>query len=148
MKYTEFEAKVKEANELFKVDYLDNSVCVRDYSGAGLLRILTKETYAIDTLFSRWKRTDETARAKLYQLATELAATPLEEREEPKKYYYRLPYVKASMSYVNHNPIFQAFFYSTKESFNEYQTQFTREEFATIAKENDIPANLHIEEEV
>ena len=72
----------------------------------------------------------------------------LTRESDSKKYYYRLPYVDKEASYLNYDMECESLFYEHNRELDEYKTQFTREEYATIAKEHDIPANLHIEEEV
>lgn len=147
MKYTEFEEKVKEIDASLVVEHAGTLLLVWNGSGAGLLRIGKKVTYSIDTLYATWGITSELTRVKLYNLATELAETPLEERREPKKYYYRLPYNVHHGNYLNFDTD-EGVYHSTKKQLPGIQTQFTREEYTTIAKEEGIPDGYHIPVEV
>lgn len=72
----------------------------------------------------------------------------LTRESDSKKYYYRLPYVEKESSYLNYDTECESVFYEHNRELDEYKTQFTREEFATIAKEHGIPQGVHKEEEV
>ena len=147
MKYTEFEAKVKEISDTLNVKYRGDSVCVYK-TGQIIVRVGKRRKYAVSTIGNEWDWITDPAGGKLYTLATELAATPIEEREEPKKYYYRIPYITFSDSYLNYDSDDHVVFYHDKTPSQTYQTQFTREEYATLAKEHGIPEGVHISEEV
>lgn len=71
-----------------------------------------------------------------------------EARAKEQEYYYRLPYVKEESSYLNYDPIAKVVFYDYKFYYGEYQTRFTKSEYAAIAKEKNIPEGYHIEIEV
>ena len=148
MKYTEFEAKVKEVNSTWWVDNVDGFIIVTNSDGNSIVCVSKSIKHGLDTNYHERSSIKESDADKLAQLAYELAATTLEERVEPKKYYYRLPYVSAHGSYLNYVMKDGTLFYDSSSLTDTHKTQFTREEFATIAKEHDIPANLHIEEEV
>lgn len=149
MKYTEFEAKVKEVDASLIVENTPQSLTVRNDSWAGLLRIRKSHIYSIDTSYPTWDRTSDTLKSKLYNQAVELTATPLEEREEPKKkYYYRLPYVVSTRNCLNYDKEDRCISYNNDGHGGDFQTQFTREEYAALAKEHGIPEGVHISEEV
>lgn len=148
MKYTEFEAKVKEVNASLTVVRAGRLLYVRSEVEGTLLNVKKREAYCVDFAYIAWRRASDTLKGMLYGLAVELAATPLEEREEPKKYYYRIPYVAFSDGYLNYDSDDHIVFYHDKTPSQTYQTRFTRKEYEEIAKKHDIPANLHIEEEV
>ncbi|WKK68316.1 hypothetical protein [Brochothrix thermosphacta] len=147
MKYTEFEAKVKEVNSTWWVDNVDGFIIVTNSDGNSIVCVSKSIKHGLDTNYHERSSIKESDADKLAQLAYELAATPLEEREEPKKYYYRLPYIARGTSYLNFDTG-EGLYYSTKKQMLGIQTQFTREEYAKIAKEHDIPDGYHIEEEV
>src|SRR5699024_6656565 len=50
-----------------------------------------KNEMAIDTKFTCFRNLSSVEKHNLYSLLIEYASTPLEYREEPKKYIYRLP---------------------------------------------------------
>lgn len=147
MKYTEFEAKVKEIDGSLSVKKLANVLVLKSSIGT-LLLIDAERTCSVDSIYPTFEIYEH--KQELFDLATELAATPLEERKEPKKYYYRLiySYVASDDNCLNYDTEDNVLFYGNKEQEQNFKTQFTREEYAAIAKEHGIPANLHIEEEV
>lgn len=148
MKYEEFEAKVKEVNSTWWVDNVDGFIIVANSEGNSIVCVSKSIKHGLDTNYHERSSIKESDADNLAQLAYELAATPLEEREEPKKYYYRLPYVKEDLSYLNYNSIAKVVFYDNELYHGEYQTQFTESEYAEIAKEKGIPDGYHILKEV
>lgn len=148
IKYTEFEARVKEIPEVAEVDHRCNTVYVRNISGDTIFHISGYYMRSIYTIYDTWRGLSESTQAALYKLAYELTTTPLEEREEPKKYYYRLPFNIRHGNYLNYETDGDPPFYCIKEQTQVFQTQFTHEEYAAIANKHGIPDGYHIEEEV
>ena len=67
------------------------------------------------------------------------ARTPVKEREEPKKYYLRLPdYLYESSSYLNYNAIDKKYCFFGGFGFGELQTQFTQEEIDNLPNQEFI----------
>lgn len=147
MKYTEFEAKVKEISGTLNVMYRGDSVCVYK-PGHIIVTVGKTRKYKVSTIGNVLDCITDQAGGKLYMLATELAATPLEEREESKKYYYRLPYLGSTRNCLNYDKEDRYIFYNTDDQGHLFKTQFTREEYAALAKEHGIPEGVHISEEV
>ncbi|MGO2566528.1 MAG: hypothetical protein ACTH8E_12245 [Brochothrix thermosphacta] len=148
MKYTEFEAKVKEINNTWRVIHNGSLTIVTNDEVRPFVCVSKSIKYGLDTQYSERSVLIDSDSDKIARLAYELAATPLEEREEPKKYYYRLPYVRTEVNYLNYLPESKTVSYSNKLSITYIQNQFTRKEYAAIAKEKGIPEGIHIEEEV
>ena len=148
MKYTEFEKKVKAIPEVAEVTMRGNMVTVQNSSGYHMIGVSGNFMHSIYTVYDAWRALGEETQAKIYKLAYELTSTPLEEREETKKYYYRLPHSVRGGNYLNYHKESNCLFYSTKFRGIACQTQFTRGEYEAIAKEHGIPEGLHLEEEV
>ena len=146
MKYTEFEKKVKEISDTLNVIHWGDTACVYK-AGQIVVRVGKTRKYAVSTIGHVWDWITDPSREKLYTLATELASTPLEEREETKRYYYRLPYM-GDVGYLNYHSDMKVISYSTKKETSSFKTEFTREEYEELAKERSIPEGLHLEEEV
>ena len=72
---------------------------------------------------------------KLFDLLFEYARTPLEDREEPQKFYLKFK-LKTNYSgdYLNLNRTFDWFEISTKSNSDKFQTQFTQKEIDDIKK--------------
>ena len=148
MKYTEFEKKVKEVPGVAEAVISGYTVTVEDIAGRRVLDVSVNYMHTIFTAYESWRYLSEATQAKLYKLAYELTSTPLEEREEQKKYYYRLPYGTKSYSYLNYDSGDFTMFYADSRESAGYQTQFTRAEYSAIAKKHGIPEGVHISEEV
>ncbi|SPN76627.1 hypothetical protein [Brochothrix thermosphacta] len=150
MKYTEFEAKVKEIDSTWRVIHNDSLTIATNSEGRPFVCVSRLRKYGLDTNYSERREVIDSDANMLMQLAYELAATPLEERKEPKKYYYRLiySYVASDDNCLNYDTEDNVLFYGNKEQEQNFKTRFTRKEYEEIAKKHDIPADLHIEEEV
>lgn len=70
---------------------------------------------------------------KLFDLLFEYAKTPLEDREEPQKFYLKFK-LKTNYSgdYLNLNTTFDWFEISTKSNSDKFQTEFTQKEIDEI----------------
>ena len=77
-----------------------------------------------------WKNQD-----KLFDLICEYAKTPIEEREEPKKYYLRHKWmcnVFPDSNYLNRRNLINNFSLNNNDEQLSFQTKFTREEIDEI----------------
>ncbi|SLM93101.1 hypothetical protein FM106_05850 [Brachybacterium faecium] len=72
----------------------------------------------------------------------------LTRESDSKIFRYRLPHLDKLVNYLNYDAEGNELFYNTAIQSQKYQTRFTRKEYEEIAKKHDIPADLHIEEEV
>ena len=81
---------------------------------------------------------------RLFDLIVEYARTPLEEREEPKKYYLRLPdvFTESCYSYLNYITdgfgILSGFRFDSQTPSKFNQTQFTQEEIDAMPNQEFI----------
>ena len=89
MKYSEFKTEVEKLGFVVEDDgapiYVDKSK-----DGETLVAIGKHKRFCIDPGWSGFNNLTEDQQLKLYDLAYQLAKTPLAEREEEKKYYLRL----------------------------------------------------------
>lgn len=81
MKYSEFEIKVKEIDELLKVEYIDRNLFITDDLGEWLVNVGRSTTHSLHMVHPAIDQTSEMVQAKLYALSWALATTPLDERE-------------------------------------------------------------------
>lgn len=84
----------------------------------------------------------------LFDLVTELAATPLDKRKEPKKYYYFLPKLGREIKFLHINTKKGAIFYSGEVSNGERTNHFTENQFVAISKVFGIKEGSHERKEV
>ena len=87
MKYSEFEREVE--REGFSVDGKSGTVYVDSTTGT-VMSISTDDLFMFDCDWSAFVHLNRDVQEPLFDLAYQLAKTPLAEREEEKKYYLRL----------------------------------------------------------
>ncbi|MBC1230507.1 hypothetical protein HB816_08630 [Listeria booriae] len=97
----------------------------------------------IDTTFGRFERLSDAGKQSLGTLIFEYASTPLDEREEPKKFRIKCP---ITGQFLNRSKWEDDSFSWRGNSFEtpEYQPQFTRQDI----EEYEFPMENLIEEEV
>ena len=86
MKYSEFEREVE--REGFNVDRKSGTVYV-DSPASIVMSISTDDLFMFDCDWSAFVHLNRDVQEKLFDLAYQLAKTPLAEREEEKRYYLR-----------------------------------------------------------
>ena len=86
MKYSEFEREVE--REGFNVDGKSGTVYV-DSTTDTVMSISTDDLFMFDCDWSAFVHLNRDVQEKLFDLAYQLAKTPLAEREEEKRYYLR-----------------------------------------------------------
>src|SRR5699024_5424008 len=98
MKYSEFKREIEKLG--YRVDNYPDNIYV-ETSGVGTIFIVSKNgTYAIDTNCYGFEILRNHEKMELAELAIQLAKTPLDEREDEKRYRLRLPFIK-SYGYLN-----------------------------------------------
>ena len=93
MKYSEFEREVE--REGFNVDGKSGTVYVDSTTGT-VMSISTDDLFMFDCDWSAFVHLNRDVQEKLFDLAYQLAKTPLAEREEEKKYRVKFPNIKQS----------------------------------------------------
>lgn len=88
--------------------------------------------YAIDTVFNGFIRLDESEKELLFSLLIEYASTPIEEREDEKRYRLRLTNKTATVGDIYLNKGFGEFVLDTGSNSQSYQTIFTESELKDI----------------
>ena len=84
MKYSEFEREVE------KLGFTHSKRCeqvVVKVDGQTVMGISTGRKYIVDNEWNKYQHLNETTQGKLFDLAYQLAKTPLAEREEEKRYW-------------------------------------------------------------
>ena len=93
MKYSEFEREVE--REGFNVDRKSGTVYV-DSTTDTVMSISTDDLFMFDCDWSAFVHLNRDVQEKLFDLAYQLAKTPLAEREEDKLYRVKFPNIKQS----------------------------------------------------
>ena len=103
--------------------------------------------YMIDTDYANFIHLDDDLKEELFDLATEYAKTPVEEREEEKKYYVKLPWLREDFQYLNFNKSTGMYLTATKGEYCNYQTKFTVEEIEEMKKRFNLDSFVIVEVE-
>ena len=93
MKYSEFEREVE--REGFNVDRKSGTAYV-DSTTDTVMSISTDDLFMFDCDWSAFVHLNRDVQEQLFDLAYQLAKTPLAEREEEKKYRVKFPNIKRS----------------------------------------------------
>lgn len=80
---------IKELSDLGFKAQLQPSVIYIYFNGIIVARIVESETFSISTDYVEWMVLKEDLKEKAFDLFVRYAKTPLEDREEPKKYYLK-----------------------------------------------------------
>lgn len=86
--------------------------------------------FSVNTDYGSFHRLDEKLKKQLYELLTEYASTPIEKREEEKKYMYRLKKIEGvnyflEEVYLNWDDFEGAFYIDNNLETHIYKTVFT-----------------------
>lgn len=120
-----FVVKEQFGNVLKICTFIDDSVSIAS--------VWKNKMYAIETapiLFSGLKKEKQ---EQLFNLLTEYASTPIEERKEEKKYMYRVKEIgcikleshKDNRAYLNYNPEYKLWSLNDSEHGSRFKTHFT-----------------------
>ena len=135
MRYSEFKREVEKLGFVVEDDgtpiYVDKSK-----DGETLVSIGKYKQFLLDSEWSGFNNLTEDQKLKLYDLAYQLAKTPLAEREEEKRYYLRnvSPLLRGSgRGYLAKNKdTLEYYALSLKCSEEFYQTIFTETEISEM----------------
>lgn len=115
--------------------------------------IVLKERYTFNTNEEGFGKLPEELQEELFDILVEFARTPVGEREEEKKYQYKLKEkhwwiadkVCEEKTYLNFRTIRDTFIdisLDNKEETEHYKTKFTDEEIEEVAEKYDIDLNV------
>ena len=133
MKYSEFKQRVVDIG--FNVEDEAREVWVVDDEGDIVATVSTDITSSMDTDYIAFKEQGEDVRAEVLRLTYQLAKTPLEEREEEKKYYLRLATkidVYEDRRYLNMDIPNEKYTLSENKDDAYYKAIFTESEIAQM----------------
>ena len=134
MKYSEFKREIEAVG--FNTKTINNRIEVWDNYGERLLYVYMIYDFSVCTDSPKFDELDEEIKKELFYLAVELASTPLDEREDERKYRLRIPFMN-DMGYLNIEEAEGIYYLSTKEESDLFRTKFTESEIAELkAKHN------------
>ena len=132
MKYSEFEREVE------KLGFTHNTRCaeiVVKVHGRTVMGVSTNREYIVDSEWDEFQSLHKKIQGELFDLAYQLAKTPLAEREEEKKYYLRLATkidVYEDRRYLNMDIPNEKYTLSENKDDAYYKAIFTESEIAEM----------------
>ena len=133
MKYSEFEREVE------KLGITHDTRCaeiVVKVHGRTVMGVSTNREYIVDSEWDEFQSLHKKTQGELFDLAYQLAKTPLVEREEEKKYYLKLelpiPLEDSSMHWLNQKVGASKYHFGSQENIRDYKTIFTESEVAQM----------------
>lgn len=135
MRYSEAKKQLKEIRLVSK-KLATPKISICDEVGSDYVKISTTEKYVIDSDYMLFKSLSDEKREKLGKIMFELAATPIEEREDEQLYYvlFMNNDFKFDTSYnlfLNYNLNTNKLGKNTKANVDVHQTKFTMGEIET-----------------
>ena len=133
MKYSEFEREVE------KLGFTHSTRCaeiVVKVHGRTVMGVSTNLEYIVDSEWDEFQSLHKKTQGELFDLAYQLAKTPLSEREEEMKYYLKLelpiPLEDSPMRWLNQKVGASKYHFGSQENIREYKTIFTESEIAQM----------------
>ena len=132
MKYSEFEREVE------KLGFTHNTRCaeiVVKVHGRTVMGVSTNREYIVDSEWDEFQSLHKKIQGELFDLAYQLAKTPIVEREEEKKYYLRLATkidVYEDRRYLNMDIPNEKYTLSENKDDAYYKAIFTESEIAEM----------------
>ena len=132
MKYSEFKREVE------KMGFTHNTRCaeiVVKVHGRTVMGVSTNREYIVDSEWDEFQSLHKKIQGELFDLAYQLAKTPLAEREEEKKYYLRLATkidVYEDRRYLNMDIPNEKYTLSENKDDAYYKASFTESEIAEM----------------
>lgn len=123
--------------EGFTVKYLNEVFKVHDRHNKTVL-ILEKEM--VNTRFIDFLTMPEEVKQEINIIIFEYLMTPIEEREEEKKYYLKQKGVEDNHAFLNYNRFDDRYFTNNKKEHGQYITQFTQSEIDNLPEYYTHPA--------
>lgn len=141
MRTKEFIKRVEELGYLVNEGHVDWQISRLDKGQDLLVAIVNKNNLSrISTDFGGWWNIEDEDKSKLLDLIVEFAKTPVEDREEEKRYYLRHKWVNSKTNnYLHFSEENNFYNLSVYKSFDAWKTQlqFTEKEIEEIKKKFD-----------
>ena len=132
MKYSEFKREVEKLG--CEVCNTSGDIVVKRNTYT-ILTVNKNKEFEFDNEWNKWSGIGE-IKSPLFDLAYQLAKTPLVEREEEKKYHLKLelpiPLEDSSMHWLNQKVGASKYHFGSQENIRDYKTIFTESEVAQM----------------
>ena len=150
--------RIAETNMAENTTYIDVDI---NYPGGRftIATFLKEKQYSLTIFDNVMDDLIEKLQEELFEIFVEFAKTPVDEREEVKKYQYKLKEeywwiankFDEEETYFNFRTVSDTFVdicLENKEEINSYKTKFTDKEIEELAEQYDIDLNMFEKEEV
>lgn len=141
MKTVEFKQAVEELGYFIDFETYIKELVIRSAEEYVLVSITKNTMFSLSTRYDSFEVLNDSSKERLLNIACEYAATPLDEREEPKKWTIKCPITGL---YLNKDRDRDKYTWSSGREVLSYQTQFTRAEIEAFT----FPTEHLIEDEV
>ena len=133
MRYSKFKREVEKLDleVMSNQRYIDVAI-----DKTVFLEISKENQYTMNADFWGFQFLASEIKRELFRLATELASTPLDEREDEKRYRLKLPFAMKYDSYLN--LCSDGFFVSSKDNSNDCKTIFTESEIEELKRKYNL----------
>ena len=133
MKYSEFKREVEKLGLTHSTRCAEIVVKVH---GRTVMGVSTNREYIVDSEWDEFQSLHKKIQGELFDLAYQLAKTPIVEREEEKKYHLKLelpiPLEDSSMHWLNQKVGASKYHFGSQENIRDYKTIFTESEVAQM----------------
>lgn len=116
--------------------FFENEECLYLYSSNHVELVASvdkEERFVLSTIFYDFSELSFFSQGLLLDLLYQYATTPLEEREEPKK--YKLRHKLVEFAYLNYLKRDKELIFSTGEQIGAYETDFTIQEWESLTEQ-------------
>ena len=136
MKTSEFIEKALEVEGVASHENRDN--CVVVFIGRGgmtLAKVFVDETHAFDTAWTSFHELKKQSKDRLLTLICEYAMTPLEEREEQKKYKLKHKLIRGNDGYLNYAGSKKELIFSSETEIRDIRATATIQEWESLTEQ-------------
>lgn len=135
MRTKEFIKRVEELG--FGYEKAEEVYFIYDNEGTEYAAVCHTTPNQISNTERAWDWLDKDVQEKLFDLLIEYARTPIEEREEEKKFYLRYKWINADYNYLNYDHRLNVYGLDRILNYNWTKNRFTLEEIEEIKKKFD-----------
>ena len=131
MKTNQFVKEIKSMG--FDVKELHYNLAIYEDNDFTLAHVSKKEVGVLATDFPHFYTLEHNRKLRLLDLLNKYAKTPIEDRKEEEKYYYRLKgFNTLEHKYLSRGKISYSFYLVSQYEKEDYNTQFTDKEFSAF----------------
>lgn len=138
MKYSEFKRDIEAMGYSIFNGSGTGDLYVRKGKYRYLISVGIRSTYVIDSKFESFRDLEYLEKERLLALAWRLASTPLDEREDEKRYRLKLPFVRSDYGYLNQVRYEKQLTINNKFESNAYKAIFTESEIKELKQKNNL----------